>query len=125
MPTTISSGTLAGPGGSQAEQTLADSTTNGVYYVAIDLTLMANSDSFRFRVYRKVLSGGALVLWNDVTVSKAAGVITITNQGETASATMVGLCLTFVPLGSPHQYRFTGNQVAGAACNIPWSVETA
>ncbi len=124
MPTVELADTLIGPGGAQAEQTLIDSTANRFFYEAIDTTNMANGDSFRFRVYRKVLSAGSLVLWCDVTITKTAGVKYITNQGESASARLNGDVLTIVPLGSPHEFKFTGNQLAGAACNIPWSVES-
>ena len=90
------------------EQTLSTINTPRNLTLSLDASVLSTGDAIRLRAYKKVLSGGALVLFYEEIFGGAQSV--------------PGLIST--PLPSPHQAAFTLEQLSGTYRSFPWSVES-
>lgn len=104
-PTNYGNGTLTSTVGT--EQTLEDITSAGYYMSTVDLTNMAAGDVVLLKLYKKVLSGGSLVLVDQSTFN---GV----------QAAPCALSLTYESL---YEIKFTLYQTAGSSRTFPWTVD--
>jgi len=105
MPTVEASGTLLA---TAAEQTLATVSSNRNLLLVVDLTLMQAGDTVILKVYRKVLTTGALVLYARQSYVDA--------QTDPVAIS--------IPFPSPFQASATLQQTVGGFRNFPWSLES-